>query len=421
MLIRRRGVGPEPVALLLPQGLLSVVGILGVLKAGKAYVSLEPAQSGESLQRILSESEAQVLLTDARRVELAREIGSEEPVLIDLETVEPASSPSPMPSPPSADSLAYVFFTSGTTGRPKGVFDTHRNVLHNVMRYTNSLQIGCDDRLTLFQSPSFSGSVSSLFAALLNGACVFAVDLPNEPLSKLADWIRREKITIYHSVPAVFRSVFADGLFPGVRVVRLEGDQASLRDVALFHDRFAPGCILVNGLGITETGLVCQYFIDRSSTLDGSVIPVGYAVEDTEIELLDAKEGVGEIAVRSCYLAAGYWKRPELTSRSFRNDSDRSGQRIYRTGDLGRFRANGCLEYLGRVDSRIKIRGHWVELADVAGALLHLLGQADQVDLEPTATGASDDADALATQVQRLENRASRVHLLHRVGGKRDA
>ena len=110
-----------------------------------------------------------------------------------------------------SDAAACIYYTSGSTGEPKGVLDTHRNVLHNVMRYTNSLGIGADDRLTLLQGPAFSGAVSSLFGALLNGAAVFPFDVPREGADRIAPWLARHDLTMYHSVPALFRRVAAAG------------------------------------------------------------------------------------------------------------------------------------------------------------------------------------------------------------------
>src|SRR6185436_2513617 len=159
----------------------------------------------------------------------------------------PAEAPGVAVAP---DAGAYVYYTSGTTGRPKGVLDSHRNVLHNVMRYTNSLAIGADDRLTLLQGPAFSGAVSSLFAALLNGAASFPFDVPAQGADAIAGWLRDERITIYHSVPALFRQVArSPAPFPALRLIRLEGDRASVRDLELFQARFTHGCRLVNGLG----------------------------------------------------------------------------------------------------------------------------------------------------------------------------
>ena len=140
------------------------------------------------------------------------------------------------------DRLAYIYYTSGSTGRPKGVADCHRNVLHNILRYTDSLMIGCGDRLTLLQSCAYSGAVSSLFAALLNGASSHLIDLPAEGVQGLARRIEAERITMFHGVPAIFRALAATDVdLSSLRVVRLEGDLAGRRDAELFQRRFGRG------------------------------------------------------------------------------------------------------------------------------------------------------------------------------------
>ena len=251
------------------------------------------------------------------------------------------------------------------------------------MRYTNTLHLGPDDRLTLLQGPAFSGAVSSLFGALLNGAASFPFDVPREGANRIAPWLSEEAITIYHSVPALFREVVAHGArLPALRIVRLEGDQASVRDLEAFQRHFASDCVLVNGLGATECGLVRQFFFTPGHALPEGVAPIGEPVEDMEIVLIGetgapVPEGAtGEIAVRSRYLAAGYWRRAELTAERFLDDRERPGVRLYRTGDLGRFQVGGILEHLGRVDGLAKVRGQRVEAADVESALLTLPGVA---------------------------------------------
>jgi len=369
-LLSRLGPTAEAVGILMDQGASQVAAILGVLKAGKFYVPMDASYPPAYVDSILAEAGVALVITDAKTQrrqatfhDLASHPSSEDPALAI-----------------ASDSFAYIYYTSGSTGHPKGVCDTHRNVLHNIMRYSNSLQISPDDRLTLLQGPAFSGAVSSMFGALLNGATVFPYDVRKDGMGRpLGEWLSREEITIYHSVPMIFRSVLTGGArFPGIRVIRLEGDAASKTDVALFREHFGPDCRLVNGLGTTETGIASQFFMNTDIPLPDGIVPVGYATEDMNVMILDEehremRRGVaGEIAVRSAYLATGYWRQPELTLSRFLPGPDGSGERIYLTGDLGRMRADGCLEYLGRKDSHPKIRGHRVEPAEVELALLSL-------------------------------------------------
>jgi len=346
--------------------------ILGVLKAGGIYIPLETSHAPPLVAAVAQEARNGLILADESGSALGREAASGVP-LLRVDELLAAAGPDERPGIASApDAPAYVYYTSGSTGRPKGVVDSHRNVLHNVMRYTNSLGIDHDDRLTLLQSPSFSGAVSSLFGALLNGAAIFPYDLRRQGAAALGAWLVGERITIYHSVPALFR-LAAGGAdaFPDLRLIRLEGDQMSRHDWLVFRERFSEGCVLVNGLGATECGLVRQFFIDHEMPLVDGVVPIGYPVEDMSVQVLDQVGrplGVGEageIAVRSRYLALGYYERPDLTASAFEPDPSDPGARIYRTGDLGRLRLDGCLDHLGRRDARIKLYGRWVDLAAV--------------------------------------------------------
>ena len=222
-------------------------------------------------------------VAEPRTAELARRLSADRDIVLVDEATE-AAAPSSSVDP---DDLACIYYTSGSTGEPKGVMDTHRNVLHNVMRYTNGLRISPSDRLTLLQRPAFSGAVSSLFGALLNGAAVCPFDVGSEGPARLAEWLDEAGVTIYHSVPAVFRRLAERRPeLRRLRVIRLEGDRATPRDVELFRDAFHDGCVVVNGLGLTECGLVRRFVVDRTSELPGSAVPVGYEVDDMEVLLL---------------------------------------------------------------------------------------------------------------------------------------
>lgn len=373
------GQAREPVAMLLPTGVEAITAILGVLKAGKFYLGLDPRLSPEHLSRITTEAGARILITnDTFKNHLGR-LGYKDEQVLFVDALVYDGDPGNPNIPTSPDDLAYIFFTSGSTGYPKGVIDTHRNVLHNIMRYTNTLAIGPADRLSLLQSPSFSGSVSSLFGAILNGACCCPFELYQKTPVQLATYVNENKVTIYHSVPTIFRSVaIHGGGFPSVRVVRLEGDQAAKIDIELFRKYFSSDALLVNGLGTTETGLVSQFFVSKETNVAGNILPVGYPVDDMEILVLDDLRKpmptgqVGEIAVRSAYLASGYWRNPGLTAQRFTQISAEDTRRTYLTGDLGKLLHDGCLVHLGRRDSRVKLRGQPVDLAEIESALLSL-------------------------------------------------
>jgi amino acid adenylation domain-containing protein len=367
----------EPVAVVVEQGLSLLPAILGILKTGRIYVPLEVGLGRERLRHLLRDSCASTALVTASAASLVRDVAGPDLDLLDVDDLPPGAPAEAPEIEIAATAPAYIYYTTGSTGEPKGVVDSHRNVLHNVMRYTNGLGIGPGDRLTLLQSPAFSGAVSSMFCALLNGATSLPFDVRLAGWGELADYVDREGVTIYHSVPTIFRSFLrGDRAFPGVRVVRLEGDRSARLDVELFRRHFAPGCVLANGLGATETGLVCRFLLGRETPLDGDLVPVGYPVEGMEVAVHDddgkpaAPGEVGEISVRSEYLALGYWNRPDLTARAFGTDAE--GRRTFRTGDLGRVSADGCLEHLGRRDSRTKIRGVTVSLAEVEAALAGL-------------------------------------------------
>ena len=374
-IVERAGSGRDPVALVVRQGAAYATAVLGTLKSGRPYVPLDPADPAPRLQQLIAGCGAVVVVTEAESRSAAEEAAGSARLVATEEVDELNAGPALQIGP---DSLAYIFFTSGSTGVPKGVYDNHRNVLHNILRYTNALQISPADRLTLLQGPAFSGCVSSQFGALLNGAASFPFRLSDEGLVRAAEWLRRDGITIYHSVPSVFRAVVRQGGdFSDVRIVRLEGDRASAEDVELWRRHFARDSLLANGLGTTETGLARQLILSGSDCATDGALPVGYPIRDMDVEVVDehrasvANGAVGEIAVSSPYLALGYWNQPGLTEQRFQI---RDGARRYLTGDLGRLADDGCLEYLGRRDGDLKVFGTRVEPAEIEQELLRVHG-----------------------------------------------
>jgi amino acid adenylation domain-containing protein len=375
--LTRCGSGEERVALLFEHGPAMIAAMLGVIKSAKAYVPLEPSYPVERLGYILQDTEAGVILSDRRNLRLARELAHGSVAVIDIEGIDPATPAEDLSITVSSEAIAYILYTSGSTGQPKGVMQNHRNVLHHIRCYTNNLHIASADKLTLLSSYGFDAAVMDIFGALLNGATLYPLDVRDEEPGALRRRIAREALTIYHSTPTVYRYL-CDGLsrreeFSTVRLVVLGGEEAQTADMELFREFFPENSLLVNGLGPTESTLALQYFMNHRGKPLGRIVPVGYPVQDTEIWLLNRdgtdSEIYGEIGISSEHVALGYWRREELSKAVFLPGPGGAGRRIYRSGDMGRLMADGSIGYLGRRDSQVKIRGYRIELGEIEAAL----------------------------------------------------
>ncbi len=370
----------RPVAMLIDQSDESIVWTLAILKAGSSYAPLDQRLPDPVLRNMVDKLRPGAIISAGHQFDLARKLAAGRFPVIPSDADLNRFSSENLDRLVATESIAYIFYTSGSTGTPKGVADCHRNVLHNILRYTNTLKFAPGDILSLVQNPSFSGTVSSLFGALLNGAVIAPFDLQRDGFSALSEWLRRTRVTVFHSVPSIFRQL-SDPVtrFPDVRLVRLEGDRASALDIAHFQTNFQDHCTLVNGLGATECGLVRQFFINAQTRLNQTEsVPIGYAVPDMTVRIVDQRgdelppEATGEIVVESEYLATGYWRNPELSIERFAALDN--GMRRYRTGDLGSMSDDGCLTHRGRVDQRIRVAGEFVDAAEIEGHLLRIAG-----------------------------------------------
>ena len=377
--------GQRQVALLLENDAPMIAAMLGVLKAGQIYVPLDPSLPPARLAFLLRDSEATLIVTTQRlRERLAALFGNGSPWL-DVDEVIHSGGDASNPGvsiPP--DARTWILYTSGSTGQPKGTLQTHRNILHYVSNYTNGLRISADDRLLLLFSFGVNAAAHEIYSALLNGACLYPFDVRAQGPTRLAAWLLEHDLTMYSSVPTVFRH-FCDGLtgteqFPHLRVIKLLGEPVAPRDVRSFQRNFSADCVLVNRLGSTETGGIRWNFLDRSTPVDDRYVPVGFAVDDNEILLLDDRGEpvppgeVGEIVVSSPYLSPGYWRNVDATANAFSLDPRGGAWRRYRTGDLGRIQPDRSLVHLGRKDSQVKILGHRVELGEIEAVCAALPG-----------------------------------------------
>ena len=353
---------------------------LGVLKAGHFYIPVEPNHPEARNAFVLEDSGARILLTDQHNfsaaLALAARAGQGVNVLnIDETNALPAAN---LEMKASAHDLCFVLYTSGSTGRPKGVCQLHRNILHCTAWYTNLAHIGPHDRMSLLHSLSAVACSTALYTALLNGAAILPFNVRKAGLGGLAGWLERERISCLHAVPTLFRCLcqhLARGRrLDGVRLVRLGGEAITRTEWLMWREHFPEHCQLLVGLGSAETLNYRQTVYGYEAELTDSVLAVGDPVPDIEVLLLDADgksvdaDEVGEIVVRSEYLFAGYWRRPDLSERVLCTDP-MDCRRLFRTGDLGRFAADGRLFHVGRADFQVKVDGYRVETAEVEQAL----------------------------------------------------
>ena len=382
-IIERRGQGSEPVGLYLDQGAMLISAIFGVLKAGKVYVAMDTSFPHSKCVSMIKHSRAGLVITDRTHYEEAAKFAADSAQLMIIEEIE-ASSLENLNLPISPETIAYIIYTSGSTGRPKGVFQTHKNVLHNVMRCSNMLHVGEADRLSLLWSCSFAASVPNVFGALLNGAALYPYDVKKDGTDKIASWLKSEEITIYHSVPTLYRHFLSShhrkGDFPKLRLIKLSGETVYKSDVKLYRKHFHKECIFHVSLASTETNIIRQFFCDHQTPVNDETVPAGFEVEDMEVMIIDDKgreagaNCEGEIAVRSRYLPQSYYNADPAESSPFLRDKDDANTIIYRTGDLGYMLPDGCLVHCGRKDMQVKIRGYRVEIREVENALNRLEG-----------------------------------------------
>jgi len=404
-----RGEDEEPVALLMGHGPEAVAALVGLMKAGKVYVPLDPTLTAARARHILGDTRAALLLTQGSHLAQAHALAEGRAVL-DVDAIDRGGSPGDpgVSVPPSR--LAYILYTSGSAGPPKGVVQDHRGLLHQIKREANSLRLCAEDRMLLVRSTSAIGGVRIVFGALLNGASVHPLSLTAAGQAELVDLLRERELTIYDSTPTAFRHFAARFTgaerFPHLRLIRLSSEPASSTDAELYRRHFPPPCMLVNSLGLTEVGGSARhFFIDQETAVADGTLPVGYRVEDVDVVILDdagrevGADAAGQIAVRSRYLPPGYWRRPDLTEAKYRPDPRDGDARVYLTGDLGRLREDGCLLHLGRQDFLVKVRGQFVDVSEVERRL-GALDAVAQAAVLPGA-GSADQARLIAYVVTR--------------------
>jgi len=380
--LRARGAGPERlVGVCLQRSVTTVVSLLAVLKTGAAYLPLDPAYPAERLAFILGDAGAGLVVTDGtasppgwdgEMVDL-----TDPGVRADLERQLPSDARVPM----SSGNLAYVIYTSGSTGKPKGVQVTHDNAVR--LFEVNQAAFGIDEGQVWLSTHSyaFDFSVWEIWGALTaGGRAVIASHAVMRDPERLAEVVTEQRVTMLSQTPTAFRTLMPRLIERGpgeLRSVVFGGEALDLTALRpWYEDRQTRAVALVNMYGITETTVhTTRLELTGSTRGDAASSPIGRPLEDLRVYVLNAAMtpqpvGVpGELYVGGAGVARGYLGRPALTAERFVPDPFRGG-RLYRTGDVGRWTADGTLEYLGRTDHQVKIRGFRIELGEIEARLL---------------------------------------------------
>ncbi|TFW29135.1 non-ribosomal peptide synthetase [Duganella callida] len=397
--LRSHGIQPdERVAICMERGVDMVIAMLAVLKAGGAYVPLDPSYPAERLAYMLLDSAPVALLThSAQRAWLTSEQTTQlTMVTIDdaaeaaLIAQQPSRNPAPADIGLAPQHLAYIIYTSGSTGRPKGVMVEHRNVVNFIAGHIAACGLGAADKVLQFASFAFDASVGEIFPALSAGATL--VLRPADmmvPDMAFADLLERHGITV-SDLPTAFWHQWVQEVQlkrsrvpAALRLIIAGGEKTEQRHLAAWlADPAVSACRWLNTYGPTETTVTVTAIAYDSASVLPPQVPIGRPNANTRIYILDRQlqpvpVGVaGEIHVGGDGVARGYLHRPELTAERFIADpfSGQPGARLYKTGDLGRWKEDGSIEYMGRNDFQVKIRGFRIELGEIEARLAACAG-----------------------------------------------
>ena len=373
------GVGPDSVVgLCLGRGVEVIVGLLGILKSGGAYVPLEPAYPAGRIAQILGEAGATIVVTQASLA--ASMPAGTMAILVDSAAAQVAAQPTDrLENEATSSNLAYVLFTSGSTGKPKGVAVEHRQLVN----YT----LGVGARLALPAGASYA-HVSTfaadlgntvLFPPLVTGGVLHVIseELTTDP-EGLGAYFAREGIDCLKIVPSHLSALLSSSRPARVlpRALLVLGGEASSWDLVDRLERLAPAMRILNHYGPTETTVgVLTYAVEKGARAGSAIVPLGTPLPNNRVHVLDGRmeptpTGVpGEVYIGGAQIARGYLDQPELTAERFVPDPFTPGARLYRTGDRARYLPDGALVFLGRVDFQVKIRGFRVELGEIESAL----------------------------------------------------
>ncbi|HEY2973281.1 MAG TPA: amino acid adenylation domain-containing protein, partial [Pyrinomonadaceae bacterium] len=424
--LKERGVGPEvPVGICLERSLDMVVGLLSILKAGGAYIPLDPQYPSERLAVMLKDSHAPLLLTRQHFVERLSAYAGQA-VCLDTDWEEICRQLATNPDGAgTADNLAYVIFTSGSTGQPRGVSITHQAIARLLIN-TDYIQIEPSDAIAQISNCAFDAATFEIWGALLHGARL--VVIPTEVAISPADFaecLNRHRISVLFVTTALFNQLVQRNptIFRDLRHVLFGGEAVDPKWVRKILQS-GPPARLVHVYGPTETTTFATWHEIKVVSEDAVTIPIGRPIANTRVYILDSHLqpvpiGVaGELYIGGDGLARGYLNSPELTAEKFVSNPFRNERRatLYKTGDLARYLRDGNIEFLGRIDNQVKLRGHRIELGEIEAALgQHPAVRDNRVVMRDRTSG---DKRLVAYIVPQRDNMPSSSELRRYLKGK---
>ncbi|HEU4962630.1 MAG TPA: amino acid adenylation domain-containing protein [Bacilli bacterium] len=370
--LRARGCTRETfIGLLFDRSVDMVISLLGVLKAGGAYVPIDPNFPQARIDYLVADADPPLIITKTF-LQPKLTYYSGQSLLIDQADLELSGYPtSPLPDLNTPDDLAYIIYTSGSTGKPKGTLLHHRGLCNLATAQAKPFHIHPRSRVLQFGSLSFDASVMEIFFPLVNGATLVLApeDELKDPVA-LTEVLAREKITFVFLSPSMLSQLPLDA-GPHLEIISAGGEPCPPALAKAWSQRLP----FVNGYGPTECTVFSTAWISERDGEPQSPTPIGRPLPNDKIYILDDQlnplpVGVqGEIYIGGLSLARGYHNRPDLTAERFLASPFEAGERIYQTGDLGRMRQDGLLEYHGRLDDQVKIRGYRVEVGEIEAVL----------------------------------------------------
>ena len=377
------GVKPgEPVGLCMDRSFDMVVAMLATLRSGGCFVPFDPAYPADRLAFMFSDTDVKVMLTQRHLVNALPKHNARNIFLDEVKGSAAAAMPKTSPDAP-----AYIMYTSGSTGTPKGVVVPHRAIVR-LVREQNFVSFGPDLCWLQLSNISFDASTLEIWGALLNGGRLVLQAQQKPTLPEICDTIAKHKVTSVWFTVGLFNMLVDEQLdrLRGLKHILTGGDVLSVPHVKKALKALGPN-VLINGYGPTEnTTFTCCFPINSEASITDSV-PIGFPLNNTTIHVLDEQRNPvpvgrkGELYTGGDGVALGYWKRDDLSAEKFIDDpfSGKSGAKLYRTGDIVKWQADGSIAFIGRADGQVKVRGFRIELGEIENALNDLPGVNDKV------------------------------------------